>query len=124
MQLQRLIETVREQLSDPRRTSHGHILYSLEAIVIIGLCTVICGGEGFEAMELIGKTRKSYFESFLELYVVWRLKQLGITAYNIYDEFFYDKPYDIASIIEEGANYMYQKIRNYDDRFNLRKRSI
>jgi hypothetical protein len=65
-----------------------------------------------------------YFESFLELYVVWKLKQLGVTAYNIYDEFFYDKPYDIASIIEEGANYMYQKIRDYDDRFNIGKRSI
>jgi len=65
-----------------------------------------------------------YFESFLELYVVWRLKQLGVTAYNIYDEFFYDKPYDIASIIEEGANYMYQKTRDYDDRFNIGKRSI
>lgn len=67
MQLQSLVETVREQLSDPRRISYGNIRHSLEAIVVIGLCTVICGGEGFEAMELIGKTRKTYFESFLEL---------------------------------------------------------
>ena len=67
MQLQNLVETVREQLADPRRMSHGNIRHSLEAIVVIGLCTVMCGGEGFEAMELIGNARKSYFESFLEL---------------------------------------------------------
>lgn len=57
MQLQNLVETVREQLADPRRMSHGNIRHSLEAIVVIGLCTVMCGGEGFEAMELIGNAR-------------------------------------------------------------------
>lgn len=67
MQLQSLVETVREQLSDPRRISYGNIRHSLGAIVVIGLCAVICGGEGFEAMELIGNTRKTYFESFLDL---------------------------------------------------------
>lgn len=35
--------------------------------MVIGLCTVICGGEGVDAMDLIGNTRKTYFESFLEL---------------------------------------------------------
>ena len=48
-----------------------------------------------------------YFESYLELYVTWKLKQLGIECYNIYDEFFYDKPCDIESIIAEAANYVY-----------------
>ena len=67
MQLQSLVETIREQLSAPRRISYGNIRHSLEAIVVIGLCTVICGAEGFEAMELIGNTRKTYFESFLGL---------------------------------------------------------
>ncbi len=51
-----------------------------------------------------------YFESYLELYVVWKLKQMGVTAYNIYDEFFYDKECDISSIIAEAANYMYTKV--------------
>ena len=67
MQFQSLIEIIKEQLPDPRRTSHGNIRHSLEAIVIIGLCTVICGGDGFEAMALIGNTRKEYFQRFLEL---------------------------------------------------------
>lgn len=34
MQLQNLVETVREQLADPRRMSHGNIRHSLEAIVV------------------------------------------------------------------------------------------
>ena len=66
--------------------------------------------------ELEGKDHSSsvfYFESYLELYVVWKLKQMGITAYNIYDEFFYDKECDIASIIAEAANYMYNKVGTY-----------
>ena len=66
--------------------------------------------------ELEGKDHTSsvfYFESYLELYVVWKLKQMGITAYNIYDEFFYDKECDIASIIAEAANYMYNKVGTY-----------
>ena len=56
MQLQCLAETVRKQLAAPHRMSHGNIRHSLEAIVVIGLCTVMCG-EGFEAMELIGNAR-------------------------------------------------------------------
>lgn len=55
-----------------------------------------------------------YFESYLELYVVWKLKQMGITAYNIYDEFYYDKECDISSIIAEAANYMYNKVGTYN----------
>ena len=51
-----------EQLATPHRMSHGNIHHSLEAIVVIGLCTVMCGGEGFEAIELIDNARKSYEE--------------------------------------------------------------
>lgn len=66
-----------------------------------------------------------YFESFLELYVVWKLKQMGITAYNIYDEFFYDKECDIASVIAEAANYMYRKIGEYNNgKHSFRVRSV
>lgn len=63
-----------------------------------------------------------YFESYLELYVVWKLKQMGITAYNIYDEFYYDKECDITSIIAEAANYMYEKVGTYYGSF--RKGSV
>ena len=49
---------------------------------------------------------------------------MSFYGYFLAYSFFYDKPYDIASIIEEGANYMYQKIRDYNDRFNIGKRSI
>ena len=48
MQLRNLVETVREQLADPRRMSHGNIRHSLEAIVVIGQCTVMCGGGMFQ----------------------------------------------------------------------------
>lgn len=65
-----------------------------------------------------------YFESFLELYVVWKLKKMGVTAYNIYDEFYFDKPCNIESIIAEAANYMFKRIGEYDDRFSIRKRCI
>ncbi len=66
--------------------------------------------------DLEGKDHSSavfYFESYLELYVVWKLKQMGITAYNIYDEFYYDKECDITSIIAEAAKYMYDKVGTY-----------
>lgn len=63
-----------------------------------------------------------YFESYLELYVVWKLKQMGITAYNVYDEFYYDKECDISSVIAEAANYIYNKVGNYYGKF--RKRDI
>ena len=50
MQLQNLVETVREQLADPRRMSHGNIRRSLEAIVVIGLCTVMCTVKVFDRL--------------------------------------------------------------------------
>ena len=43
---------------------------------------------------------------------------MGITAYNIYDEFFYDKECDIASIIAEAANYMHNKVGTYYGSFS------
>lgn len=52
-----------------------------------------------------------YFESFIELYVVWRMKQLGVTGYNVYDEFFYDKECDVIGLIREGANYLKGSLR-------------
>ena len=56
-----------EQMEDPRRTNGGHILHKLEDIIIIGLCTVVCGGEDFPDMEEFGKEREEWLRKFLEL---------------------------------------------------------
>ena len=67
LKFQSLIEIIQEQLPDPRRTSHGNIRHKLEDILIIGLCTVLCGGDSYEAMALTGRVREEYFREFLEL---------------------------------------------------------
>ena len=54
-------------IGDPRRTRYGNIRHKLEDIIIIGLCTVICGGENFADMEAFGKSRQEYLAKFLEL---------------------------------------------------------
>ena len=64
------IEDLKEEIqniTEPRRTSHGNIRHKLEDIIIIGLCTVICGGEDYSDMEEFGINRKEYLAKFLEL---------------------------------------------------------
>ena len=64
------IQTLKEninELTDPRRTSHGNIRHKLEDIIIIGLCTVICGGEDYADMEEFGIEREQFLRNFLEL---------------------------------------------------------
>lgn len=52
-------------ISDPRvDRSKKHLLID---ILFIGICSVICNGEGFEAMEDFGRARESWFRKFLEL---------------------------------------------------------
>ena len=65
MELEKLKASL-EQVEDPRRTKGGHILHKLEDI-IIGLCTVVCGGEDFPDMEEFGKEREEWLRKFLEL---------------------------------------------------------
>ncbi len=63
--------------------------------------------------ELEGKDHSSdifYFESLLELYVIWKMKKMGITAYAIYDEFYYNKKCDIQTLLIEAANYVVKSI--------------
>ncbi len=52
-------------MSDPRvdRTKK-HLLID---ILFIGVCSVICTGEGFEAMEDFGEARESWLRGLLEL---------------------------------------------------------
>ena len=56
-----------KSLDDPRRTNRGNYRHKLEDIIIIGLCSVICGGEDFVDMEEFGKSRHEYLAEFLEL---------------------------------------------------------
>ena len=56
-----------KSLDDPRRTNRGNYRHKLEDIIIIGLCSVICGGEDFVDMEDFGKEREEFLRKFLEL---------------------------------------------------------
>ena len=62
-ELKKEIKNIRE----PRRTGYGNIRHKLEDIIIIGLCTIICGGEDFADKEAFGKSRQEYLAKFLEL---------------------------------------------------------
>lgn len=66
MEIKKLKEEIKN-ISEPRRTTYGNIHHKLEDIIIIGLCTVICGGVDFADMEEFGKSRKEYLAKFLEL---------------------------------------------------------
>ncbi len=66
MKIERLKEGIKN-ISEPRRTKYGNVKHKLEDIIIIGLCTVICGGEDFTDMDEFGKTRQEFLGEFLEL---------------------------------------------------------
>ena len=66
MKIEKLKEKI-SGISDPRRTKYGNIRHRLEDIIVIGLCTIICGGEDFAAMEDFGKVREDFLRKFLEL---------------------------------------------------------
>ncbi len=56
-----------ETITEPRRISYGNIRHKLKDMVIIGLCTVICGGEDYNDMEAFGLEREEWLRTFLEL---------------------------------------------------------
>lgn len=50
------------QLPDPRmRRTREHRLVD---ILVIGLCSMLSGGEGFNDMELFGKTKRDWLKTF------------------------------------------------------------
>ena len=52
-------------IDDPRvRRTREHKLID---VLVIGVCCVICGGEGFNDMETFGKAKQDWFKGFLEL---------------------------------------------------------
>ena len=56
-----------QEIKEPRRVSYGNIRHKLEDIIIIGLCTIICGGEDYNDMEAFGLEREEWLGEFLEL---------------------------------------------------------
>lgn len=66
MEFSKLKENIRN-ITEPRRVSYGNIRHRLDDIIIIGLCTVICGGEDYSDMEEFGLEREEWLRTFLEL---------------------------------------------------------
>ena len=66
MKIEKLKEEIKN-INDPRRTEYGNIRHKLEDIIIIGLCTIICGGEDYADMEEFGIEREEFLRNFLEL---------------------------------------------------------
>jgi hypothetical protein len=54
-----------QSLEDPRieRTKKHHLL----DILVIALCTLLTGGEGFQDMELFGRSKRTWLQTFLTL---------------------------------------------------------
>jgi hypothetical protein len=54
-----------ESLPDPRvnRTKHHELI----DIMVIGICTLLCGGAGFNDMEDFGNAKQEWFKTFLRL---------------------------------------------------------
>jgi predicted transposase YbfD/YdcC len=67
MEKQRIPSKARhfENLPDPR-TGNAKQLIFLE-ILIIAICAVICGADGWSDVELFGKNKKTWLKTFLEL---------------------------------------------------------
>lgn len=53
------------EIEDPRIERSK--LHKLIDIIVIGICTVICGGESWEEMEIFGNAKIEWLKSFLEL---------------------------------------------------------
>ena len=66
MKVSELKESI-TNITEPRRVSYGNIRHKLDDIIIIGLCTIICGGEDYNDMEAFGLEREEWLRTFLEL---------------------------------------------------------
>lgn len=65
MKIEKLAEQL-QQVKDPRR-QWGHKRHRLEDILVVGFCTIVCGGEDFTDMESFGREREEWLRGFLEL---------------------------------------------------------
>jgi predicted transposase YbfD/YdcC len=59
------IEEAFVDLEDPR--VEGRTDHKLQDIIVIAICAVICGANGWTAVEVFGETRKAWLSEFLEL---------------------------------------------------------
>lgn len=66
MEINKLKEEIKN-IEEPRRVSYGNIRHKLEDIIVIGLCTIVCGGEDYADMEEFGIERREWLQNFLEL---------------------------------------------------------
>jgi predicted transposase YbfD/YdcC len=55
------------KLKDPRRKGHNKKKHKLLDIVVIAICSALCGIDEFEHMEMWGKARTDWLKQFLEL---------------------------------------------------------
>lgn len=54
-----------KDLADPRiNRTKDHALID---VLVIAVCTLLCGGEGFNDMEDFGKAKEAWFRTFLTL---------------------------------------------------------
>ena len=53
-----------DKLTDPRR---NQVTYPLTNVVVIAICAVICGADDFVAIAKFGRTKRKWFEKFLDL---------------------------------------------------------
>ena len=63
MEMKELTEKL-SKLEDPRR-QWGNKRHQLEDILVIGFCSIVCGGEDFTDMESFGQEREGWLRDFL-----------------------------------------------------------
>jgi len=79
------------EVSDPRQENVRHNLYE---VLIIALCTLLCGGEDCTDMEAFGRAKRPFLRQFL------RLKQ-GIPSHDTFSRVFRQldpKPFQVCSV--------------------------
>ena len=67
MGVEKLKEQIANNVTDPRRTSHGNIRHKLVDIIIIGLCATCGNAKDYAGMEAFGRMWEDWLRTFLEL---------------------------------------------------------
>ena len=62
-----LCDKISNEISDPRRTTYGHILHSLCDILIIALCAIHSGCKTYVSIANYGEDHMTWFKTFLHL---------------------------------------------------------
>ncbi len=55
------------ELIDPRRLEHNKKRHNLVDVIVIAICSALCGIDDFEHMELWAKSKEEWLRQFLEL---------------------------------------------------------